>query len=91
MLFEWDPKKALENLSKHAVSFDEASTVFGDPLALTIDDSEHCVGESRFVTIGVSDQQRLVVVVSAGREDRVRISSAREATREERKQYESEA
>lgn len=90
MQFEWDSKKAVDNLAKHGVSFDEASTVFGDPLALTIDDSDHSVGEYRFVTIGLSDRQRFIVVVSTDREDRVRIISAREATREERNQYESE-
>ena len=90
MQFEWDPKKAVDNAAKHGVSFGEASTVFGDPLALTIDDPEHSVGEYRFITIGLSAQQRLVVVVSTDRENRVRIISAREATREEKNQYESE-
>lgn len=90
MQFEWDSKKAIDNVVKHGVTFDEASTVFGDPLALTIDDPEHSVGEYRFVTIGLSHQQRLIIVVSTDRENRIRIISAREATREERSQYESE-
>ncbi len=88
--FEWDPAKAARSLAKHGVSFDEASTVFGDPLAATILDPQHSAGEPRFVTIGLSTSRRLIVVAHAEREDRIRIISARRATRRERRTYESE-
>ena len=78
------------NLAKHDVSFDEASTVFGDPLAGTILDPQHSGEEPRFVTIGVSTGRRLITVAHAEREDRIRIISARPATRRERRKYESE-
>ena len=90
MQFEWDPAKAARNLAKHGVSFDEASTVFGDPLAGTILDPQHSDEEPRFVTIGLSTSRRLVTVAHAEREDRIRIISARRATRRERRKYESE-
>jgi uncharacterized DUF497 family protein len=86
--FEWDPAKAARNLAKHGVSFDEASTVFGDPLAGTIVDPRHSGEEPRFITIGLSTRQRLIVVAHAEREDRIRIISARRATRRERRSYE---
>jgi hypothetical protein len=87
--FEWDPEKAIENLAKHGVSFDEASTVFGDPLAGTILDPRRASDEIRFVTIGLSTTQRLIVVAHTDRDDRIRIISARRATRRERRNYES--
>ena len=90
MQFEWDPGKAAINFDKHRVSFDEASTVFGDPLAGTIDDPGHSEGEARFVTIGRSAQGRLIVVVHTDRGDRVRLISARRATRREGGTYGSE-
>ena len=77
------------NLQKHGVSFEEAVTVFGDPLATTIDDPDHSVGEFRFVTIGVSHSQQLLVVVHTERENQIRLISARLATRQERRRYES--
>lgn len=86
--FEWDPTKAKRNLSKHAVSFEEAATVFGDPLSLTIDDPEHSTDEDRFVTVGRSIRRRTLVVVHADRGDRVHIISARVATARERNAYE---
>ena len=89
MQFEWDAQKAAENLAKHGVSFDEASTVFGDPLAGTILDPRHSTDELRFVTIGLSTSQRLIVVAHADSDDRVRIISARRATRRERRRYEA--
>ena len=89
MQFEWDAQKAAENLAKHGVSFDEASTVFGDPFAGTILDPRHSEDEIRLVTIGLSTTQRLTVVAHTDREDRIRIISARRATRRERKNYES--
>jgi uncharacterized DUF497 family protein len=87
--FEWDAEKAAANLVRHGVSFDEASTVFGDPLAGTILDPRHSEEELRFVTIGLSTNQRLLVVAHSDRDDRVRIITARRATRRERRKYES--
>jgi len=65
--FEWDPAKADANAGKHGVTFDEASTVFGDPLALLMLDPEHSVNEQRYLLLGMSSQQRLCVVAFAGR------------------------
>ena len=89
MRFEWDPVKAVRNLAKHRVSFDEASTVFGDPLAGTIADPLHSRDEVRFVTIGNSASRGLLVVVHVDRGEAIRIISARRATRRERIRYES--
>ena len=89
MIFEWDEAKARSNLTKHGVAFEEAATVFGDPLSLTVPDPLHSVGEDRFVTIGVSSGFNTLVVVHADRQDRVRIISARRATRVEVKNYET--
>jgi uncharacterized protein len=75
--FEWDTEKATANLAKHGVSFDEASTVFGDPLAGTILDPRRSTGEIRFVTVGLSTRQRLIVVAHTDRDDGIRIISAR--------------
>jgi uncharacterized DUF497 family protein len=86
LLFEWDAAKARSNLKKHGVSFEEATTVFGDPNAVTID-SDY-VGEDRLVTVGYSNRAILVVVVHTDRNDRLRIISARKATRKERRDYE---
>lgn len=86
--FEWDPKKAARNIRKHHVSFREAAMVFGDVLAFTYDDSLHSQGEQRYVTIGMSDQGRVVVVAHTTRGEIVRIISARKATRSEIKAYE---
>ena len=69
--FEWDEKKAGENLAKHEVSFDEASTVFGDPLSLTIYDPAHSQGEDRYIILGNSHQQKLLVVVHTERGDNI--------------------
>ena len=77
-------------MTKHGVSFDEAATVFGDPLAGTVSDPEHSTKESRFVTIGHSAKGRLVVVVHADRGEDVRIISARRATAGEKKKYAEE-
>jgi len=86
--FEWDPKKAEANLAKHDLSFEEAMTVFADPLARIFPDDEHSVDELREIIIGHSASQQLILVNFAGIEDRVRIFSARKATRTERKDYE---
>jgi len=88
MTFEWDETKAESNLAKHRVTFGEASTVFGDPLSLTIYDPSHSQEEDRFVTIGMSAHSNMLVVVHTDRGDRVRIISARRATKREVKAYE---
>ena len=88
MKFEWDPRKAALNLKKHGVSFGDASAVFGDPLAGTIRDPLHSTDEARFVTIGMTPAQRLIVVVHTDRDGRIRIISARPATRAEKKKHE---
>ena len=89
MQFEWDQKKAAIKLTKHGVSFEEAATVFEDPLAITIDDPDHSIYEFRYLTTGQSAQQRLIIVAHAEREGRIRITMARETTNRERRQYES--
>jgi uncharacterized DUF497 family protein len=89
MQFTWDRNKARRNLQKHGISFDEATTVFGDPLAGTIADPDHSVEEARFVTIGLSETNRLLVVVHVETNDEIRIISARETTSHERKRYET--
>jgi len=89
MQFEWDRAKAGQNLKKHRLSFDEAVTVFYDPLAATFGDPDHSVGENRFITIGRSSHGRLLVVVHADRGDHLRVISARLATARERKRHET--
>ena len=89
MRFEWDAEKAQRNITKHGVSFDEAATVFGDPLAVTIHDPDHSQQEQRFLTTGLSKRPRLVIVAHTDREGRARTISAREVTASERSQYES--
>ena len=89
MQFEWDTTKAAGNLIKHGVSFDEASSVFGDPLAVSIPDPDHSVDEDRFLTTGLSSEQRLLVVAHVYRGGGIRIIMARDASSKERKQYES--
>lgn len=88
MEFEWNPDKAVLNLEKHGVSFQEASTVFNDPLSVTFPDPNHSIGESRYVIIGVSIFRQLLVVAHTDRGEKVRIISARKATRQERRFYE---
>jgi uncharacterized protein len=85
--FEWDPGKAAHNLAKHGVTFEEASTTFGDPLSLTIFDDDDLHGEERYVLLGASRFGQLLVVVHTDRGDSIRIISARLATRAERKSY----
>ena len=89
MLFEWSPKKAAANVAKHKVSFDEASSVFDDPLAITIDDPDSSTDENRLLTKGMSQRSKLLVVAHTYEEGVVRIISARRATKNERRQYES--
>jgi len=88
MEFEWDNEKAAANLRKHRVSFEEASSVFGDPLAVTFRDPDHSIGEIRWLTFGVSRSAVLLVVSHTQRGKRVRLISARRAIRAERKIYE---
>ena len=86
--FSWDRGKAEANLEKHGVSFEEASTAFGDPLSLTVHDPGHSDDETRFVLVGLSFTGTLLVVVHSERKEGIRIISAREATRRERRDYE---
>jgi uncharacterized DUF497 family protein len=88
LTFEWDKQKAVENRRKHGVSFEEAATVFGDPLSITIPDPLHSHRENRFVIIGRSTRHVLLVVVHTDRKGMIRIISARRATVHERKNYE---
>jgi uncharacterized DUF497 family protein len=90
MLFDWDEEKAKRNLDKHGVSFDEAKSVFYDPLFLTFADPEHSVGERRFIIMGESAKGRLLVVSYTDRIKTTRLISARLATTQERKAYESD-
>lgn len=87
--FEWAYAKDKTNAVKHGVRFSEAATVFNDPLELTIADPNHSEGEHRFISLGRSEQDRLLVVAYTERENRIRIISARMATPKEVKQYES--
>jgi len=86
--FEWDQNKALSNLEKHGVAFEEAATAFGDPLSLTIEDPVHSEEENRFILIGQAITNRLLVVVHTEQHDRIRIISARMATKQEIRTYE---
>jgi uncharacterized DUF497 family protein len=86
--FKWDPRKAATNRLKHGVPFQEAATVFDDPLAITYLDPDHSEGESRWLTFGISVEVRLLVVAHTEGGDTIRIVSARRATRNERKIYE---
>lgn len=88
MRFEWHPRKAVANLREHGISFDEAATVFLDDLSLTGEDPDHSLHEERYVTFGISSSGRLLVVSHTDRGDRIRIISARPATRPERRIYE---
>ncbi len=88
MKFEWDAVKAVSNLNKHGVSFDEAVSVFLDQLAVSGQDPDHSKGESRYITFGMSGLGRLLAVSHTYRSGGIRIISARRATRMERKLYE---
>ena len=88
MEFEWDPKKAAKNLKDHKVSFSEASTVFSDPLSITVSDPDHSIKEDRYIIVGMSHRSRLLMVAHTERGERIRLISARELTRKERKAYE---
>jgi hypothetical protein len=88
LAFEWDGRKATQNLKKHGVSFEEASTAFGDLESRTIPDPIHSSVETRFITLGKSERERLLVVVTTERGNRIRIISARRASRREKDEYE---
>ena len=88
--FEWDPAKAPANLRTHGVSFEEAATVFQDPMAKIHSDPDHSESEDRAVLIGHSTSGRLLVVAFTDRQDRIRLISARATTRHERKDYEED-
>jgi len=87
--FEWNDKKARLNIRKHGIAFEEASTVFGDPLSITIPDTVHSIDEDRFITIGTSVKNKLLIVVHTDCDDIIRIISVRKATGNEKKQYEN--
>lgn len=89
-IFEWDDQKAASNLQKHGVSFDEAISVFGDALALTFSDTDHSDVEERSRTYGISNKERLLVVVHTERRSGIRIISARKATRYEKGIYKND-
>jgi uncharacterized DUF497 family protein len=86
--FEWDPGKARQNRLKHRISFQEAASVFGDPLAVTYPDPDHSLSEQRFITVGMSSAARVLIVAHVDRDENVRIISARKTTQRERKYYE---
>lgn len=88
MDFEWDPKKAAVNQKKHGITFSEAATVYGDPLAITFIDPDHSINEQRYITFGRSENNRLLVVAHAEHENKARIISARRMIRRERRIYE---
>lgn len=88
MQFEWDDNKAKANLAKHGVSFSEAQTIFDDPLFVDFYDPDHSANEERYIIIGQSEQHRLLLVSYTERRNKIRLISAREATRLERDAYE---
>jgi len=88
LTFEWDEKKADENLRTHGVSFDEAKTVFNDPFSVTIYDPDHSIDEERYIDIGMSTKGRLIVVSYSERGETIRMISSRKATKKERRGYE---
>jgi len=90
LTFEWDSMKAGENLRRHGISFEEASTAFQDPLSRTIHDPDHSDEEDRFLLLGQTDRGRLVVVSHTERGSRIRLINARIAERRERKTYEDD-
>ena len=90
MQFEWDPEKDRRNQAKHGVSFEEASTIFGDPFALTISDPDHSLDENRLLTTGYSVRQRLIIAAHTDRGEAIRLISARDVSPAERRVYEEE-
>ena len=87
MKIEWDPRKAKSNLKKHGVSFEEAATALSNPMAATGADPDHSITEERYITFGVSEKGRLVVVSHTEKDEAIRIISARKASKGERELY----
>jgi hypothetical protein len=87
--FEWDDEKAESNLKKHDVSFEEAATIFNDPKIATISDPDHSEDEERYVSIGKSFIKRLLTVIHTYRKERIRLISARKASKAEKKKYDN--
>ena len=87
-IFDWDPNKAKINLRKHGVTFAEATTVFGDPISILLFDPDHSLSEERYLVLGMSNRQRLLVVACVERPPKTRLISARRATPSERRRYE---
>jgi uncharacterized DUF497 family protein len=88
MRIEWDPEKAKSNLKRHGISFEEAATALSDPMAATGADPDHSITEERYVTFGVSEKGRLVVVSHTEKDETIRIISARKASKGEKELYE---
>lgn len=88
LTFEWDEEKAKQNLKKHKVSFEEARTIFNDPLLLTFPDPDHSENEERYLNIGKSSGDRILIVIHTEREASIRLISCRKATSNERRAYE---
>jgi len=88
LTFEWDESKARENLRKHKVSFEEGKTIFNDPLLLTFPDPEHSESEQRYINLGRSSRNRVLVLIHTERGTNIRIINCRKATRPERRAYE---
>lgn len=91
MNFEWDPRKAASNLRDHGVSFEEAATIFDNPLTEALPDLTHSIEEDRFFAFGESERERLLAVIFIESGETIRIISAREATRKERRSYETQS
>ena len=89
LLFRWDQRKAKANLLKHGISFEEASSAFGDPLSITIEDVDHSFGENRYILLGETLEHDLVIVAHTDSNGEIRIISARIATKQERRSYET--
>ena len=89
LIFRWDQRKAKTNLTKHGISFEEASSAFGDPLSITIEDVDHSYGENRYILLGETLEHDLVIVAHTDMNGEIRIISARLATRQERRSYET--
>jgi hypothetical protein len=85
--FEWDPNKATFNIRKHNVSFEEAATIFYDPMFITVVDEEHSIDEERYISIGLSADGQLLMVAHTDRHEQIRLISARKATKKEEKFY----
>jgi len=90
VFFEWDPAKEARNRRKHGVSFAEAGTVFGDPLSKTYPDLDHSEQEERYLTLGVSESGRILVIAHLEEGETIRIINARQSTRRERRFYEEQ-